>query len=260
MKFSTIIYEKKDFMAKITLNRPEVRNAINIQLIKDIIKALKQAKADDKVRVVVITGSGDTFGAGQDLKNKVVRTPREANEQGELWYTELTNILHLLGKPVIAAVNGSCVGGGFGIAERCDVIIASDKARFGFPEIKVGGNPAVHFVVLPQLTSRFKAFELLFTGELIPAQEAERLGLINKVVPHDKLEEEVYQLAEKFASKSQIIVRYLRDAFYRLPGVDYKESLSNTGSIIAPILSPLEDAKEGPRAFAEKRLPVWKGR
>ena len=260
MKFSTIIYGKKDFVARIVLNRPEVRNALSFQMIGEIKQALKQAKVDDEVRVVVITGYGDAFSAGRDLKSTETVTPQGAGEYDGLWYTELTNILHLLGKPVIAAVNGVCVGGGCGLAERCDVIIASEKARFGYPEINVGANPAVHMTVLPQLTSRFKAFELIFTGELFSAQEAERLGLVNKVVPHDKLEEEVYQLAQKFASKSPIVFRYLRDAFYRVPGVDYKASLSNTGEIINPILNSLEDSKEGRRAFVEKRPPVWKGK
>ena len=143
---------------------------------------------------------------------------------------------------------------------RCDVIIASEKARFGYSEINVGANPAVHLTVLPQMTSRIKAFELVFTGDLISAKEAEQLGLVNRVVPHDRLEEEVYQLAQKFASKSPVIVKCLRDAFYRVPGVEYKESLSNTGEIISATLYPLEDSKEGRRAFVEKRPPVWKGR
>lgn len=259
MKFNTIIYEKRELIAWITISRPEVRNALNFQMVSEINQALKQAKTDDEIRVVVITGHGEAFCTGMDLKFATTATPKELDKYHELWYTELTNTLHLLGKPVIAAVNGLCVGGGFGLAGRCDVVIASEKARFGYPEINVGANPAVHLTVLPQMTSRLKAFELIFTGELFPAQEAERLGVINRVVPHEKLEEEVYQLAQKFASKSPIIVKHLRDAFYRVPSIEYKTSLSNTGEVIGNILSLLEDSKEGRQAFIEKRPPVWKG-
>lgn len=260
MKFNDIIYEKKESIAWITLNRPEVRNALNYQIVTEINQALKQAKADDETRVVVITGTGEAFSAGMDLKFSSTATPEEMGKYQELWYNELSDTLHLLGKPVIAAVNGLCVGGGFGLAERCDVIIASEKARFGYPEINVGANPAVHLTVLPRMTNRLKAFELIFTGELFPALEAERLGVVNRVVAHDKLEEEVSQLAQKFASKSPIIVKHLRDAFYRLPGVEYGTTLSNIGKEISKALSPLEDSKEGRRAFVEKRPPVWKGR
>jgi len=260
MAFSTILYTKKDFIAEITLNRPEVRNAINLQMVDDIIQALKQARTDDEVRVVVVTGSGDAFCAGADLKSTLTDTAQDTDKYTELWYSELTSVLHALGKPVIAAVNGACVAGGYGLAGRCDVIIASDKACFGYPEVNVGANPSVHLTVLPQMTSRIKAFELIFTGELFSAREAEQLGLVNHVVPHDRLEDEVYQLAEKFASKSPIIVRYLRDAFYRVPGTEYKASLANTGKILSTILNPLEDAREGRQAFADKRPPVWKGR
>ena len=260
MEFNTIIYEKKDFIAKIILNRPQVLNALTSQMVIEINQALHEAKVDDEVRVVVMTGAGDAFCAGMDIKFASTATPKELERHNELWYTELTNILHLLGKPVIAAVNGVCAGGGCGLAERCDVIIASEKARFGYPEINVGANPAVHFTVVPQMVSRIKAFELMFTGELFPAQEAERLNLVNRVVPHEKLDEEVYQLAQKFASKSPIVVKYLRDAFYRVPGIEYKSSLSNTGEVIGATLSSLEDAKEGRQAFIEKRPPVWKGK
>jgi len=260
MGFSTIIYETRDFIARIILHRPEAYNALNFQVVAEINQALKQAKDDDNIRVVVITGHGEAFCAGMDLKFSATATPREFDKYHELWYTELTNILHTLGKPVIAAVNGICVGGGCGLAGRCDMVIASERARFGYPEINVGANPAVHLTVVPQMTSRLKAFELIFTGELFSAQEAERLGLVNRVVPHDKLEEEVYQLAQKFTSKSPIIVRYLRDAFYRVPGVEYKASLPITAEIINTTLYSLEDSKEGRRGFVEQRPPVWKGK
>ena len=260
MEFNAIIYEKRNLIARIILHRPETRNALNFQMVEEIIQALKQAKGDEDVRVVVITGSDDAFCAGMDINFAMTVTPKEFNRYHEMWYTELTNILHMLGKPVIAAVNGVCVGGGCGLMSRCDVIIASERARFGYSEINVGANPAVHLTVLPQMTSRIKAFELIFTGDFISAKEMEQLGLVNKVVPHNKLEDAVSQMAEKFTGKSPAIVRCLRDAFYRVPGVDYKASLSNTGEEINAALYPLEDSKEGRQAFIEKRSPVWKGR
>ncbi len=258
MGFSVVSYEKQDFLAWLRLNRPEARNALNFQLVAEIVQALENARADSGVRVVIITGTGDSFCAGMDIKSAAAWTRRQAAEYNELWYTKLTVTLHLLGKPVIAAVNGPCVGGGCGLAERCDVIIASEKARFGFPEINVGGNPAVHFTILPQLIGRHRAFELLFSGELFSAHEAERLGLVNRVVAHDRLEEEARELARKFAAKSPAIVKSLRDCFYHVPGVDYKAALSNTGESLGALLYMMEDVREGLRAFSEKRPPVWK--
>jgi enoyl-CoA hydratase/carnithine racemase len=143
---------------------------------------------------------------------------------------------------------------------RCDVVIASEEARFGYPEINVGANPAVHLTILQQMVGRLKAFELIFSGELFSAREAENLGLINKAVPHNKLDEEVEKLAQKFASKSPAVFKCLRDAFYQVPGVEYGISLSSISQIVSLNLSILEDSKEGRQAFLEKRPPQWKGR
>ncbi|MFH1382348.1 MAG: enoyl-CoA hydratase/isomerase family protein [Chloroflexota bacterium] len=260
MGFSAIIYEKSGFVAKIILNRPEVRNALNIQMVTEINSALKQAKLDDEVRVVVITGADEAFCAGMDLKFASEATPQELDHFSEIWYADLTNILHGLGKPVIAAVNGLCMGGGCGLMSRCDMVIASEKARFGYGEIDVGANPAVHLTLLPRITNRLKAFEIIFTSKVLSAAEAERLGIVNRVAPHDKQEAEVSQLAQKLAGKSPVIIKSLRDAFYRAPGVEYKSSLADMGEIISATLYPLEDSKEGRRAFIEKRPPVWKGK
>ena len=157
---SLVIYEKKDFIARIILHRPEARNAIDFQMLTEIVQALLQAKDDDEVRVVVVTGSGETFCAGMDLRFAATATRQQMDKFSELWYTKLTNILHMLGKPVIAAVNGLCVGGGCGLMARCDMAIASERARFGYPEINVGANPAVHITLLPRMISRIKAFGL----------------------------------------------------------------------------------------------------
>jgi enoyl-CoA hydratase/carnithine racemase len=164
-----------------------------------------------------------------------------------------------LGKPTIAAVNGLALGGGCEVAISCDIVIASEDARFGTPEIKIGVLPAVAISLLPRLIGRKKALELIFTGDAIEPKEAERLGLINKVVPADRLDEAVKEFANKLIDKSPIAIRFAKDSIYRGLDVEYSKALDN-GFEITSLLSTSEDAKEGIASFSEKRKPVWKGR
>ncbi len=257
--FRAIIYEKKDWLAKITLNRPEARNAINWDMTTELNAALRQAKQDDSVRVVIITGAGTAFSAGIDLKELWGLSGIEFRKFIESFYWEMTDIMYGMGKPVISMVNGPTLAAGCTIAFSGDCIIASEKARIGYPEINVGLIAALHIILVPRLVGRHKAFELIFTGEPIPATEAERIGLINKAVPHEKLEETVYELAGKMASKSPLVVKYTRDAFYRGLDVEFRKAIADAADVLC-ILVQSEDTKEGMKAFAEKRAPVWKGR
>ena len=257
--FKTIIYKREGNFARITLNRPEVRNAISIEMGVELNAALNQAKADENVRVVILRGAGSAFCAGMDLKWAHTATVLEYRKWMETLYWELTDIMCGLGKPTIAALNGPALAAGCTIAFSCDMIIASDKAYIGYPEINIGLLSAKHIILLPRIVGRLKAFELVITGEPLSVKEAERMGLVNKVVPHDKLEEVVDELASKVAAKSPLAVKLTKEAFYRGLDMEFRKAIADAGDI-ACVLFNFEDTREGMRSFVEKRAPVWKGR
>ena len=256
--FKTIVYQPGE-VARITLNRPQVRNAINLDLTTELNAALTQAKNDPTVKVVVITGAGTAFCSGIDLAFHRGRSPVEFRSFIEKLYWEMTDIQYSMGKPTIAAVNGPALAAGCTIAFSCDIIIASDKAIFGYPEINVGLIPAMHLILLPRLVGKHKAFELAFTGDPIPAREAERIGLVKSVVPHEELEAAVNEIATKLASKSPLVLKYCRDAFYRGLDMEFRKGIADAADILC-ILVGTEDSHEGLSAFVEKRPPQWKGR
>ena len=258
MNFENILFKKEEGIATITINRPKVLNALSTETILEMISALEDAKKDKEVRVVVFTGAGDrVFSAGADLKDVKDSTTLQMRDfLGR--FGELSRALTNLGKPTIAAVNGLALGGGCELAISCDIVIASEDARFGTPEIKIGVLPAVAISLLPRLIGRKKALELIFTGDDIEPKEAERLGLINKVVPADKLDEVVKEFANKLIDKSPVALRFAKDAIYRGLDVEYAKALEN-GFEMTSVLSSSEDAKEGVSAFLGKRRPLWKG-
>lgn len=255
----TVIYQKEGGIARITLNRPEVRNAINLELITEYNEALNVARRDAGVRVVVVTGAGSAFCSGIDLAFHRGKSGIEFRSFLEKLYWEMTDIQYNMGKPTIAAVNGPVLAAGCTLAFSCDVIIASERARVGYPEINVGLMPAMHLVLLPRLVGKHKAFELAFTGEPISAREAERLGLINRAVPHEEFEAAVGEMAKKLAAKSPLVTKYCRDAFYRGLDMEFRKAIADAADVLC-ILVGSEDAQEGLSAFVEKREPRWKGR
>lgn len=257
--FNTILYEKRDFWAKIVLNRPEQRNAINKEMAKELNSALRMAGQDDDVRVVMVTGAGTAFCAGIDLKLFSRMNSLEFREFMETFYWEMTDIHYNLTKPTMAVLNGPSLAAGNSIAFSCDMVIASEKARIGYPEINVGLIAAMHLVMLPRILERHKAFELVFTGDAISATEAAHIGLINRVVPHDRLEEEAMELARKLASKSPLVTKYTKQAFYRSLDVEFRKAIADAADILCALFNS-EDSKEGLRAFAEKRPPQWQGK
>ena len=259
MSDKTIIYRKEGHVARITLNRPEVRNAINLELITEYNESLNAARKDGEVRVVVITGAGSAFCSGIDLAFHRGKSGIEFRSFMEKLYWEMTDIQYSMGKPTIAAVNGPVLAAGCTLAFSCDMVIASEKARIGYPEINVGLIPAMHLVMLPRLVGKHKAFELAFTGDPISAKEAERIGLINRAVPHEEFEAAVGEMAGKLASKSPLVTKYCRDAFYRGLDVEFRKAIADAADV-AGILWGSEDRLEGMSAFVEKREPRWKGR
>ncbi|RJX15813.1 crotonase [Candidatus Bathyarchaeota archaeon] len=260
--YKTILVEKKDGVAKITLNRPEKLNSINKDVIQDLSLALEDIRKDENVRVVVITGAGDrAFSAGADISMlKEIKTPVEARELIWSAVEKVIRAIENLEKPVIAAVNGLALGGGCELAMACDIIIASDKARFGQPEINLGVLPGWGGMSrLAMIVGFQKAKELVFTGDMISAEEAEKIGLVNKVVPAEKFNEAVDELVNKLLSKSPIALKLAKEAVNRGPGIDVEAALARDRELFALSVSS-EDAKEGLSAFLEKRKPVFKGK
>ena len=203
MSYETVIYEKSGRIAKITMNRPNVLNALNRLAIAELKSAFEQASKDDEVRVLVLTGMGRGFSTGHDLKEAIAGPEDGRNLHVEIWNLMFT--IWDMGKPVIAQVNGHCLGISCDLALACDLTIAADVATFGEPEIRASSGS--EFPLLPWVVGIKKAKELILTGDTIDAKEAERIGMVNKVVPLDRLEEEVGKLTRKLANVPAFALR-----------------------------------------------------
>lgn len=254
--FKNIIYESVNGVARITINRPPL-NILNAETIGEIILALKNTQSDKNISVIVMAGTGDrAFSAGVDIKEHL---PDKIDATLELFH-RMFHVMADLNKPIVATVNGLALGGGCELALASDIIIASDKAQFGQPEISVGAIPTVAVALLPKLIGRKKAFELIFTGDIITAQEAKEIGLVNKVVPADKLTEATDELVKKLKEKSPIVLKLVRKAVYQGLDKEFKKALDGVTSIYLSELIKTKDAVEGLKAFLEKRKPQWKNK
>jgi len=232
-------------------------NAINHQLTEEINAAYRLARDDSGVRAVILTSAFDNaFSAGMDLAMIRGGSGLELRRFLEKLYFEMHDLQYRMGKPTIAAMTGPARAAGVTLAVSCDVLIASETASLGYPEIDVGVIPAMHFVHLPRQIGRHKAFELLFGGKPISAQEAERHGLVNRVVPQNRVKEEARALAREFAAKSPVVMRLARDSFMRANDFEYRRAIENVVETICNIIET-EDAQEGLNAFNEKRPPRW---
>lgn len=261
MDYQYILYEKSERLATITINRPEVRNALTQSLMEELGDAISQAEADNDVRVLILTGAGDrSFVAGADIGEVGARdTLTELGLNSRVRREVYSHLEHLF-KPSIAAINGYALGGGCELALSCTLRIASDTARFGQPEINLGIIPGLGGTQrLTRLVGKGNAMELILTGDLIGAQEALRIGLVNKVVPAAQLMEEARVLGKKLASKPPLALRAAKDS------VDYGADMSLATALefenrLFAILSGSADKSEGVSAFQEKRKPEWQGR
>jgi enoyl-CoA hydratase len=259
-EYQLMVYEKKGKVAAITINRPKVMNALNTQLAGEMRDALSDAEADENIRVIVITGAGDrAFCAGADIGELAVLGGIEARDFS-LLAQSLTTQIERVRKPVVAKINGLCLGGGNEVAMSCDFRIASDKASFGQPEINLGIIPGMGGTQrLTRLIGRTKAIEMDMLGEMITAAEAHRLGLVNKVVPADELDKAVDELAEKLGSKGPVALGLVKLAVNNGMDMDLNRGLYYEAECFGAACGT-EDAKEGTKAFMEKRKPEFKGR
>lgn len=254
-----LLYEISEGVATVTINRPERRNALSWEVLTAMRDAIADARTDDDVRVLVITGAGDrAFCAGADLGGMQGDSHAEVHAgRGEL--AALFEDLWSLGKPTVARVRGYCLAGGFGLALSCDLVVASDDSTFGTPEVKVGLWPYMITVPLCRSMPPKQALELMMTGRRIDAQEADRFGFLTRVVPPAELDSAVLDLTGALAAASPSAMRLGRDSFYATWGMAASEALA----VLHPMLTVaagLEDATEGITAFLEKREPNWTGR
>lgn len=260
MEFKLIMYEKSEGIATVTLNRPEALNAFSKEVIEEVLHALEDARNDENVRVVVLTGAGDrAFSAGADIKAMIGMNSQRARELSSIG-ERLCYALENLEKPVIAALNGYALGGGLEVAMACDLRIASEKSRMGQTEINIGLIPGWGGTQrLTRLVGRTKAKELVLTGKVIDAGTAEQLGIVNMVVPADMFRETVRQFALDLAAKAPIAIKVAKALINKGAdiGLDSALALEREGF---GVVASTEDLQEGVKAFIEKRKPLFKGK
>jgi len=257
---SPVLFEVGDGVATITLNRPEQMNAINAELASGLMESLRQIRSRDDIRVAVITGAGRAFCAGADLRSRA-DGPAAASGVARLFRTDDAPGFHEFDakKPIIGAINGYALGGGFEIALSCDLLIASEAAIFGLPEITLGFFPLAGAPVkLPRSIGRAAANDMLFTGERIDARKAYEFGIVSRVVPAEELLPTALAMARKIASYAPLAVRSMLELVRRQGNLPEGDAMRLAG-IMRWAIGQTSDAKEGPRAFAEKRTPVFKG-
>jgi enoyl-CoA hydratase/carnithine racemase len=256
-------YRLDDHVATITINRPDVRNALNRQAYRELEEAFAEAQRDSEVRAVVLTGADPAFCSGDDVKQIMLgeeRPPVDRLRAVRPSPTPAAMAILECDRPVIAAVNGAAVGWGMDLSLFCDIRIASDRARFGELFVKRGLVPDLGGLWrLPRVVGPAKAAELLYTGDVIDAQEALRIGLVSKVVPHESLLTESRALAGRIAANAPLAVRYIKEGLRRSVTAEPRE-LGSWISTTLGVLFQTEDHKEGARSFVERREPVFTGR
>ena len=257
---SDVLLEVSNSIATITLNRPEQRNPLSASMMRDLRAALEWSKREPAVAVVVLTGAGDrAFCAGADLGGfGGEQAPLELHD-GRHALADLFVEMAELGKPIVGRINGHALAGGFGLACACDLLVAVDTASFGTPEINVGVWPMIIQAVLSRNLPRKVLIEMVMLGDRWTATQLQQYGLVNRVVPAERLDEETADLAARLASKSTAIMRLGRDSFYRQQDMNFAAALEYLHSLVA-LVTLTDDSVEGRKAFFEKRQPRYSGR
>jgi methylglutaconyl-CoA hydratase len=248
-----ILYQVDGAVARITLNRPEKRNALNEALVAGLKNALKQANANDAVRVVVISGAGQDFCSGADLAalQEISEASAAENAEDARSLMELFTLMRQVTVPIIAAVRGKALAGGCGLASACDLLLASTNARFGYPEVKIGFVPAMVMAILRRNVSEKRAFELLTRGAEIGAEEAKELGLVNQILTDENFESEVTAYARGFEKLSKSAIALTKTLLYQTDGMAFGEALE-TGVDVNVIARMTEDCQKGIAQFLKK--------
>jgi enoyl-CoA hydratase len=257
LNYQNILVTKEGAIGIIQLNRPKVLNALNFELMTELVNALEELDREAAVKVIILTGGERAFAAGADLAEMSQATPVDLllGRRFELW-----DRIRKISKPMIAAVSGYCLGGGNELAMNCDLIIASETATFGQPEVNVGIIPGAGGTQrLPRVVGKYKAMEMILTGKPISADEAFRIGLVNHVVPPESLMEEAKKIATDIASKPPISIRSAKEAILRAQDTTLEVGLEFERKAFY-MLFATEDGKEGMKAFLEKRKPNFKGK
>jgi enoyl-CoA hydratase/carnithine racemase len=258
--YGTLRYAVVDGVATIALDQPETRNALSDALLDDLLAAFAAARDDDGVRCVVLTSTHEkVFSSGGNLAGFAAEVPLVHKHAGIARFPRLFGLIGQLGKPTICAANGHVLAGALGLALACDLIVAKEGARFGTPEIDVGVFPFMIMALIYRNLGRKKTTELLLLGEQIDAREAERIGLVNRVVAADEFDVAVADWAQRLAAKSPTMMRLGKDAIYRQQDMAFEDALAFLQSQLTIAFST-EDIQEGVRAFFEKREPTWTGR
>jgi enoyl-CoA hydratase len=256
LTLETLRFEVRGREGRITLARPEARNAITYQMALDLEQALLAAKADPEVRVVVLTGDGPAFCAGIDLKDHRTKGPAAFRELLEQLYWRLQYVHSNLGKPTIAALNGPARAAGCTMAFMCDMLVAKRSASLGLPEVTLGLLPAYHLAYLPRVVGKAKAFEITFGGRPITASEAESLGIANHAFDDEEWDERLDEFVGRFSAASPRTLKIGKDAFYRVMDMEFNKAIADAADAVV-VLGTFPDTREGLDAYAEKRAPDW---
>jgi enoyl-CoA hydratase len=260
MNFENLLIDRDQAVATITINRPKVLNALNTQTLDELRRAILELKHDEGVRAVVLTGAGEkAFAAGADINELAVQTPTGGREHA-ITGQHVLDLIERMGKPVIAAINGYALGGGCELAMACTIRIASETAKLGQPEINLGIIPGYAGTQrLARIIGRGRALELLLTGDQITAQEAHRLGLVNRVVPAADLMPQAKTLAASLAAKAPVAIRYILEAVHKGLEMPFPQAQVFEATLFGLVAST-DDMREGTKAFLEKRKATFQGR
>ena len=257
MSYQNIVVTKEGSTGIVQLNRPNALNALNFALMAELVKAFEELDNDQEIRVIILTGSERAFAAGADIKEMSQAGPVDLilGRRFELW-----DRLRRISKPIIAAISGYCLGGGNELAMNCDIIIATETASFGQPEINVGIMPGAGATQrLTRAIGKYRAMEMILTGRPITAAEARQIGLVNRIVPAESLMVEAKKIANEISSKPAISIRAAKEAILKAQDTTLEVGLEFERKSFYTLFAT-DDSKEGMKAFLEKRKPVFKGK